>query len=273
MAPYRFHVIDSYSGTPIQGADCRLYLIDPLSNPFLEKGFTDANGNIDLDSHGMTINSWAVLATGYQQKSGGGAPPNPNNVLLISTTPPPQYYIVNISAGPNGSISPSPGTYQHDLYDLIHLVATPDSGYVFDQFIINGESIKENPHDYYVSEISVITVLFAEIYVPSQYIVTVSTSGPGTTDPAPGGWIIGAGDSFSATAKPNEDASFVEWRWKGTLLSTDLTVAFIPESSGVLEAVFSQIPPPSDDMTKWLIIGGAVTIGLIAAYGILSKKH
>ncbi len=61
--------------------------------------------------------------------------------IPVSTEGTPVSGTVIILAAVGGSVSPNPGTYTYENDALVTLTATPDSGFVFDHWVISGSSL------------------------------------------------------------------------------------------------------------------------------------
>ena len=59
---------------------------------------------------------------------------------------PPTYYNLSISSGGGGSTNPSPGVYQYAEGTPVSVTAIPDSGYVLDYWLLDGQNVgSQNP--------------------------------------------------------------------------------------------------------------------------------
>jgi hypothetical protein len=62
-----------------------------------------------------------------------------------NTQPAPTTYTVTIQSSPNGTTTPSAGTYNYSKSSTVALIATPNDGYKFDYWLIDGAVNATNP--------------------------------------------------------------------------------------------------------------------------------
>jgi hypothetical protein len=58
---------------------------------------------------------------------------------------PTQQYYLTVSSGGNGTTTPSPSVYQYDENTQVQVTAEPDSGYLFDMWLLDGAPYTQNP--------------------------------------------------------------------------------------------------------------------------------
>jgi hypothetical protein len=76
---------------------------------------------------------------------------DPNSVYSIDLDavcvyPPDTYFTLTISSGSGGSTTPSPSAYQYAAQTPVAVTANPDSGYVLDYWLLDGQNVgTQNP--------------------------------------------------------------------------------------------------------------------------------
>ena len=135
LAGFNFTVTDASTGLPVQGARCNIHAgLDGGGDA--DGGYTDANGVFGIDAIWFVPNSWSVSKEGYvSQVSNNIGSQIP--VSLVSTA---VIYTVNVLSGAGGSVNPSGFISVEPNADL-NVTAYPDSGYVFDFWVLNGVNI------------------------------------------------------------------------------------------------------------------------------------
>ncbi len=149
----------------------------------------------------------------------------------------PNFYAVTATANPvdGGSITGA-GTYLEG--ETCTLTATPNYGYVFDNWTKSGNIVSTSPtYSFTVTE----SAVYVAHFVPQTAITYyVSTS----VYPAEGGSVTGGG-SYSQgsyctlTAVPNPDYVFVNWTKNGIIVSTNPTYSFAVTGNATYTANFT----------------------------------
>lgn len=81
-------------------------------------------------------------------------------------------YAVTVQSSSNGTTNPSPGTYNETSGSLVTFTANPNSGYVFDHWLINGENDTTNP----VTKTIIANLAIAPVFSPAPTILIVSST-------------------------------------------------------------------------------------------------
>ncbi|MBQ7820306.1 MAG: hypothetical protein IJ341_11490, partial [Bacteroidales bacterium] len=123
----------------------------------------------------------------------------------------PNYSVTVVSSG-NGTVSSSSSSVQEG--GSVTLTATPNSGYVFKNWTLNGNVVStQNPYTATVTANSVYVANFEKTYT-----ISVSSGGGGTAVASKSS--VQEGGSVTLTATPNEGYSFVNWTVEGVEVST-----------------------------------------------------
>jgi uncharacterized repeat protein (TIGR02543 family) len=171
--------------------------------------FPDGNGRyVRLIGHSNSHNTW----NSYTEV----------DIYGYSGSPPTQYTLtVNTSGNGSVSLNPSGGTY--DDGTVVTLTATPDAGNQFDNWTgdltgtVNPESITigdltgtVNPESITMNSNKTVTANFSVI-PPTQYTLTVNTSGNGSVSLNPSGGTYDDGTVVTLTATPDAGNQFDNW--------------------------------------------------------------
>ena len=133
-----------------------------------------------------------------------------------------RFPLVAATAGPNGSITPS-GSVSTG-YSSVNFTATPDPGYVVDQWIVDGQPTTGGGNVSLQSNGTVLMVMNSQtdraVHVTFAPItITAITSVGGSIDP--GGEMTGSfGDSITFTASPAPGYSVGQWNVNGYVKQT-----------------------------------------------------
>jgi uncharacterized repeat protein (TIGR02543 family) len=90
----------------------------------------------------------------------------PTHTLTIAVSPPE-----------GGTTNPSPGTYTYPEASAVQVTATPNSGYVFDHWTLNGATATENPITIYMDKDYTLTAYFRQLPPPEYATLTGTVTG------------------------------------------------------------------------------------------------
>jgi len=144
-----------------------------------------------------------------------------------------QTYTIDVSAEPTigGSVS-GDGTYNNG--DPVSLTATPNPGYEFVKWTINGDSVSvDNPYNFVAISDSVVVANF----VLKTYTITVLAA-PSTDGSVTGDGTYSHGDNVNLTAIPNVGYEFLKWTINGDSVSADNPYIFVADSDVTIVANF-----------------------------------
>ena len=241
------------------------YTITATANP--TNGGTVSGGG--TYTSGSTCTLHATPNNGYSfvkwTKNGTQISTNPNYSFTVtgnasyvahfqqSTT----NYTITATANPSnaGSIT---GTGSYAAGSTCTLHATPNSGYVFMNWIENGVAVSTNAN--YSFTVTGNRNLVA-VFDVSTYYYTISAS----VDPANGGVVEGAGSYASGStctlhATSNNGYSFVNWTKNGTQVSTNPNYSFTVTGNASYVAHFREnVQECTVTVSADPILGGAVS--------------
>jgi len=158
----------------------------------------------------------------------------------------PAIYTLTVETTVGGTTSPAPGIYDYVEGTSVQVAATPDEGYNFHHWILDGGTYTANPITVLMNRDHTITAYFSEFVPPPPptYKLNISSTIGGTTDPAPGVYEYEAGYTIIVTAIPDEGYKFDHWELDGVVKSEN-PISILMDKDHMLLAVFSEIPPPS----------------------------
>jgi hypothetical protein len=134
---------------------------------------------------------------------------------------------INMLSSVGGTTDPVPGTTSYNDGTTVTLTATPDSGYVFQYWVISttAGSSTDSANPTTLPAVAGVTYDVQAVFQPIQIpiggvspvnlteaaIVIVLSSSGGTTDPPPGTYALANATALTLTAKPDEGWTFDHW--------------------------------------------------------------
>lgn len=172
-----------------------------------------------------------------------------------------QGFKVAVNVTPNGSGTVT-GAGEYVSGDTCTLVATPNTGYGFSRYEINGQTVSSNrTYSFTVTGDTVVDAIFYSL----GYVVTVAAS-PSNGGTVTGGGTYQYGQSLTITASPNTGFNFTGWYKNGQLVSTSASYTFTVTQSAAFTAMFqgqkvqirTSVTPSGSGQTSG---GGSYSIG------------
>jgi hypothetical protein len=226
-----------------------------MPNPVYEKKQSiPAHGSISL--HYIYQHSGAYWAIAYGGKSilswyyGEPYECKRGSFEYTPTPPPtPPKHKLTISVGEgNGTTSPAPGTYEYDEGSTVSVTAYPAVLYAFDHWTLDGSSSTANPITVTMDRDHTLVAYFKSVTAAPKYTLNISSTGGGTTQPAPGAYQYDEGSTVVVTAIPYSGYFFDYWLLNGAKY-TDNPITVKMTSDVTLVAYFKSAgaptPPPT----------------------------
>jgi len=244
LLTYRLTILSSDGGTT-----------DPAPGPHIYVNGTYASVTAIPDTYYM-LDYW--LLDGNNVSSA-----NPIFVLMTDDhTLQPVFarinYTLTISATAGGTTNPASGTYTYSAGTTVEVTATPDAGYRFDHWVLNGSPAgSDNPISILMDSNHNLEAVFAEAHT---LIITVSEGG--TTDPSPGTYTYETPTNVVVEAIPFANYLFDHWEYDDEDIGSGTPITVYVGSSHTLHAVFVYSPPPSVSITPLsasVLVGNSVT--------------
>lgn len=139
---------------------------------------------------------------------------------------------VNITPSGSGTVT---GAGEYVSGDTCTLVATPNTGYGFSHYEINGSTVSSNAT--YSFTVTADTVVDAVFYALGYVITTAASPNAGGT--TTGGGTYSYGQSVTITATANLGYTFAGWYRNGTFVSSNSSYTFSVTQSAAFTAQFN----------------------------------
>jgi len=144
-------------------------------------------------------------------------------------------YTLTISATAGGTTNPAPGTYTCSAGTTVEVTATPDVGYRFDHWVLNGSPAgSDNPISILMDSNHNLQAVFAETHT----LIIIASEG-GTTNPSPGTYIYEIPTYVTVEAIPSASYAFDHWEFDGEDIGSENPVTVYVGSSHTLKAFFT----------------------------------
>jgi hypothetical protein len=148
-------------------------------------------------------------------------------------------YTLAITATAGGTTNPASGTYTYSGGATVDVAATPNVGYRFDHWVLNGSNVgSTSPISVLMDRNRSLQAVFAETHT-----LTISVSQGGTTNPAPGTYTYQTPTDVSVTATPNVGYRLDHWIYDNNNIGSQNSVIVHVGSSHTLRAVFAPASP------------------------------
>lgn len=146
-------------------------------------------------------------------------------------------YTLTISATVGGTTAPAPGTYIYNGGTTVDVTATPNAGYRFDHWVLDGSNVGSDLTIHvFMGANHDLQAVFAETHT-----LVISVSQGGTTNPAPGTYVYDYPTDVTVTAIPNANYRFDHWELDGNNIGSANPITVHVGSSHTLHAVFTLI--------------------------------
>lgn len=148
---------------------------------------------------------------------------------------------LTITSALGGSTSPAPGSYSIVEGSLITVSAQPQADYQFDSWMLDGALNLANPITLLMDVNHVLQPMFSPL-AGEYFTLTISASGPGTTNPTPGSYNLTPGSAITVTAFPAQgENQFDGWTLDGANVTVN-PITVIMDADHALSATFSEVP-------------------------------
>ena len=216
-----------------------------LTSVSVDAGGTTSGGGVVDDGTTVTVvatpnlgyafTSWTENGLNVSSSASYAFVASSSRTLVANFTPVPVY---TVTAGVNGSGGSASGGGSYSSGTSATVTATPDAGYVFMRWTVNGTLVSTSP-TYTFNVTANRTVLANFIQTGLQQTITTSAS-PAGTGITTGGGIYASGDSATVTATANPGYAFGGWKEGNTTVSNSRSYTFIVGGSRNLVAKFNE---------------------------------
>jgi peptidoglycan-N-acetylglucosamine deacetylase len=176
--------------------------------------FTKYSGQSQLfnatSSIGYTVDKWYLDGNDVQT---GGNTYTLNNIQAnhtISVTFKVLQFSITASSGPNGIIEPN-GTFTKNYDESQIFNAAPDTGYMVDQWYLNGNLAQTGGLIYTLNYIRADAIVLVNFKPTAVLTMSVSPSEAGITVPAIGTNEVARNEAIPVSAQSNAGYSFLSW--------------------------------------------------------------
>jgi len=193
-----------------------------------------------LPYSGYALDRWELDCVNSGTASAVGVTMNADHTLHAFFTP---GYTLTIMATVGGKTNPAPGTYMRVAGTVASVTAMPDGGYHFDYWELDGVNNSANPISVTMNKEHKLIAVFAPT-------LTVTATGEGSTDPAPGMYNCSLGTMVSVTALSDTGYYLDRWELDGVDIGIPNPVNVTMNMKHVLHTVFKQLSSGHDVAIK-----------------------
>ena len=145
-------------------------------------------------------------------------------------------HTLTVSHVGNGTVTPTDGETTHYTGATVELTATPDQGWQFEKWEINGNTVNTSSTQITINSNTTAIATFTKI----TYTLTVSHVGNGTVTPTDGETTHDADATVTLTATPDQGWQFEKWEINGNTVNSASTQITI-NSNTTAKATFTVI--------------------------------
>jgi parallel beta-helix repeat protein len=210
-------------------------------------GTTNFTSGVYVYSGGTNLQVLATPSSGYGLYQwvldrGNAGTANPLKILMNSNHTLQAVFLpiwrLTILSSANGGVSPVYGNYMYFNGTSVQVKATPSTYYVLDHWSLDGVNVG-NKNPIVVSMCGNHTL--QPLFVIVNYTLTISVSGSGATNFAPGVYVYSGGTKVQASATPSSGHALYQWVLDGKNAGTANPLTVPMSSNRTLQAVFKSI--------------------------------
>lgn len=153
------------------------------------------------------------------------------NITVLDPVP---TFTLTMSINGQGTTEPAAGPHVYNENTEVTMTATPEQGWAFEKWVVNGTDNTSNPLVITMTEDFAVEAVFVQL---PTFELTVSVVGEGTTDPAVGIHTFAQNTDVLLTATPSTGWIFEKWVINGIDVTENPYTLTITENSSA-EAVF-----------------------------------
>lgn len=166
-----------------------------------------------------------------------------HSITAVFVQIPPPEYELNISTSGSGSTVPTAGTHMYSEDSEVNVTAYAASGWTLDHWLLDSEDVgNANPYTVTMNENHSITAVFVEI-PPTEYELTVSVTGSGSTAPTAGSHMYDEGTEVKVNASAVSGWMLDYWVLDSENVGNASTYIVTMDENHSITAVFAEIPP------------------------------
>jgi len=167
---------------------------------------------------------------------------------------PPITFTLTIIATTGGTTLPAPNTYTIQQGVTQQVVAIPNAGYQFTNWLLDGTSRTENPINMMMDKDHSLNAIFELLPIPpptKQYLTIVAINGQ--TSPTQGTYQYEINSTVTITATPNSGYKFKEWLLDNVQAGTEPFITVTMDVNHTLVAIFEEIQIVQAGFPIWVI--------------------
>jgi hypothetical protein len=150
-------------------------------------------------------------------------------------------YNLTIEVNGSGTTAPSSGSHSYDPGTVVDITATPASGWQFSEWVGSGIADPELASTTVVMDgDKTVTANFTQEAAASNYDLTMSVNGSGTTAPSSGSHSYAQGTVVDITATPASGWHFSEWVGSGIDDPNSASTTVTMDGNKTIAAKFTQ---------------------------------
>jgi subtilase family serine protease len=169
-------------------------------------------------------------------------------------------YTLTILPYAGGETDPLPGNYTYNAGTNTTVTATPDAGYKFEYWLLDGSDAgSEIPIFIIMDDDHILQPVFTQI----TYELIITTTSGGITTPAPSNYTHDSGSSVPVTALPESCHILDHWELDGENAGSTNPYYVLMDTNHSLHAVFIYSSPPLsvsiDPLSASIIVGNSIS--------------
>jgi hypothetical protein len=187
----------------------------------------------ESNSTGYRFNNWTLDGTSAGTASSVQVLMSASHQLQAFFTP--LNYTLTITVTGAGTTSPSVGTYSYPYGTIASVTASPGTSYYLDHWLLDGNNNgSANPIHVLMNANHTLQAVFT-----AGYMLSITVTGAGTTDPSPGMYTYPIGTLANVTALPSTGYYFDHWLLDGNSYGTANSTQVLMSTTHLLTAVFT----------------------------------
>jgi hypothetical protein len=224
-------------------------------------GWHNAGSTVSVDaqpSSGWTLDHWELDSVDVGDADPRSVTMNADHTLTAVFVQIPQHTLTIAVTG-SGTTSPAPGSTQRNEGSTVSVDAQPSAGWTLDHWELDSVNVgTADPYSVTMNTDHTLTAVFVEI-PPTQYQLTISVTGTGSTSPSPGTTSHTAGSTVSVDAQPSTGWTLDHWELDGANVGAADPYSVTMNAAHTLTAVFVEVPVTQYTLTITTATGSGTT--------------
>lgn len=181
-------------------------------------------------------------------------------------------YILTMTASVGGTTVPTLGTHPFVAgSQVLGITPYPDPGYTFSHWVKDGVDAGDLvPFSLVMDADHILHAVF--MGAPLEHVLTIEAPAHGTTEPTPGTYAYVEGSTAAVIAFPEAGYYFNHYLLNGET-RTENPISILMDRPYILLAVFTETPPPPEEVNLVMMGGVAVAVADAALVAIYLLKH